>query len=306
MEFPMQLFRHGLNGMSLALVLWVPWSTAAAQYDDVEVKITHITGNIHMLEGAGGKLAVCAGEDGVLLVDDQFAPLTDKIVEAIATLGQGPVRFLLNTHWHGDHTGGNENFGNAGAIIISHDNVRVRLNSKQFIEFVKRETEAQPAAALPLMTFSKQMNFHLNGEDILVLHVAESHTDGDAIVFFRHANVIHGGDTIWGGMYPFIDLSSGGSINGMIESTRTLLELADDQTRLIPGHGPPINRVELQGFLDMLVSIRDAVASSIDAGKDLAATIALKPTADYDEAWGEGFIKPDQMVEMVYKSLTEG
>ena len=224
--------------MALAVILGLCWSPVQAQFDDVEIKMTPVAGNIHMLEGAGGKLAVCAGEDGILLVDDQFAPLTEKIRAAIATLDQGPVRFLLNTHWHFDHTGGNENFGNTSVIIVSHESVRARLNSKGFIEFVQRETEPQPKAALPILTFNDEVNFHLNGEDILVLHVAQSHTDGDAVVFFRNANVIHAGDVFWGGMYPFIDLSSCGSIDGMIESTRKLLALADDNTRVIPGHGP--------------------------------------------------------------------
>ena len=301
----MQLLRHELRWMAFAVVLGLCYAPAQAQFDDVEIKMTPVAGNIHMIEGAGGKLAICAGEDGILLVDDQFAPLTEKIVEAIASLNQGPVRFLLNTHWHFDHTGGNENFGNAGAILVSHENVRGRLNSKQFIEFVQRASEPQPKAALPILTFNDEMNFHLNGEDILVLHLARSHTDGDAIVFFRNANVIHAGDIFWGGMYPFIDLSSGGSVDGMIESTRKILALADDKTRIIPGHGSAGGRPELQAFHDMLQEIRGAVAQAIEAGADLQATIARKPSAAFDADWGQGWIQPDQIVQFVYDSLTQ-
>jgi glyoxylase-like metal-dependent hydrolase (beta-lactamase superfamily II) len=249
-------------------------------------------------------MAVCTGEDGVFLIDDQFAPLSDKIAAAIATLQEGGVRFVLNTHWHGDHTGGNENFGERGAVLVAQDNVRKRMSTKQFSEFMQRETPPSPPAALPIITFDRQLEFHINGEDILALYMPRAHTDGDAIVYFRNANVIHCGDVYFAGMYPFIDLSSGGSIDGTIEAARKILAMADDDTRLIAGHGPVTGRAELQAYHDMLVGLRKAVQSAIDSGADLEATIARKPSAAYDAEWGQGWIQPDQIVTFIYGSLT--
>jgi len=286
------------------LALFAVAGPAAAQFEDVEIKVTPIAGNIHRLEGRGGAMAVCIGEDGVLLIDDQFAPLSDRIVAAIHSLDAGDVRFVLNTHWHGDHTGGNENFGNAGAILVSQANVRQRLSTKQFSEFTQRESPPQPHAALPIVTFQDQIEFHMNGQDILALHVARAHTDGDAIVFFRQANVIHCGDVYFAGFYPFIDLSSGGSIDGIIEAANKILALADDDTRLIVGHGPVTGRKELQEYHDMLVGLRAEVQKAVDAGDDLQATLARKPSAAWDAAWGGGWIKPDQIVQFIYESLT--
>ena len=279
-------------------------SSSGAQFDDVEIKTTHIAGTIHMLEGRGGALAVCVGDDGAFLVDDQYAELSDKITAAVAALETKPIRFLLNTHWHGDHTGGNENFGNQGIVLVAHHNVLERLSSRQFVEFVKSETAPHPPAALPIVTFSDELEFHMNGEDILALHVNHAHTDGDAVVLFRNANVLHAGDVYWGYMYPFIDLSSGGSIDGFVDATLKLLALVDDETRIIPGHGPLGGRADLQAFHDMLKGVRSAVQTAIDAGASLEETISRKPSAAYDEKWGKGWIQPDQMVEFVYRSLS--
>ena len=280
-------------------------TAASAQFDKVEIKTTHISGNIHMLEGSGGKLAVCVGEDGAFLVDDQFAELNDKITAAVELLDTKPIRFIFNTHWHFDHTGGNETFGNQGVVLVAHNNVRQRLSTDQFIEFVKRESPPQPPAALPIVTFSDEVEFHLNGEDILAMHVNRAHTDGDAVVFFRNANVLHGGDVYWGNMYPFIDLSSGGSIDGIIDASYKLLALVDDETRIIPGHGPVGGRADLQAFHDMLKGLRAAVQDAMKNDASLEETISRKPSAAYDEKWGQGWIQPDQMVEFVYKSLSE-
>jgi glyoxylase-like metal-dependent hydrolase (beta-lactamase superfamily II) len=290
----------------LAMVCCVPLlhTAAMAQFDDVAIQITHIAGSVHMLEGRGGKLAVCIGDDGAFLVDDQYAPLAEKISAAVATLTDKPIRFILNTHWHGDHTGGNEKFGAEGVVLVAHQNVRQRLSSKQFVQFTQSEVLPQPATALPIVTFSDELRFHLNGEGIRALHVRRAHTDGDAVVFFSNANVLHAGDVYFAGMYPFIDLSSGGSIDGLIEAIKQVLELVDDQTRIIPGHGPVGGRADLQAYHNMLLGVRAAVRSAVDAGASLAETISRKPTADYDAAWGKGWIKPDQMVEFVYQSLT--
>lgn len=274
-----------------------------AQFDDVQIKVSHVAGTVHMLEGRGGKLAVCVGDDGAFLVDDQYAPLAERIAAAVATVTEKPIRFVLNTHWHGDHTGGNEAFGSKGMVLVAHNNVRRRMSTRQFVEFTQSEVAPQPPAALPIVTFADELEFHLNGEDILALHVNSAHTDGDAVVLFRNSNVLHGGDVYFGGMYPFIDLSSGGSIDGFVEATARMLQLVDEETRIIPGHGPVGRRADLQAFHDMLRGLRQAVQEAIDDGASLEETLGRKPSAAYDKQWGQGWIQPDQIVTFVYQSL---
>ena len=294
-----------------AVLILTSFSTVRAQdLDKVLITSVKLTDNIYMLQGAGGNIGLSFGSDGIFIIDDQFAPLHEKIIAKIdeltgSTVSESANTFLLNTQFHPDHTGGNELMGKTGAIIIAHDNVRNRITVEHSVPFFNMTSPPVPEIGLPAITFEQDITLHLNGDDVNIIHVGPAHTDGDAIVHFSKADVIHGGDTIWGGMYPFIDLSSGGSIDGMIESSRKLLALADDETRLIPGHGPPIGREELQSFFDMLTTIRDAGAKSIEAGNDHETTTASKPTAGHDAAWGQGFIKPDQMAEFVYKSLTE-
>lgn len=296
-----RIVRGALAGAALLLS-----ASALAQqnFDDVEIQVIPLASGIHMLVGAGGNLAVSSGPDGVFLVDDQFAPLTDKIRAAIATLSDGPLRFVLNTHWHSDHTGGNENLGKAGALIVAHDRVRTRLSVDQFMEAFGR-VPASPPEALPVITFGQDVTFHLNGHDVHVFHVESAHTDGDSIVHFRGANVIHMGDTFWSSRYPFIDLGTGGSIDGTIAAAERVLSLSDENTRIVPGHGPLSDRADLERYRDMLAAIRDRVKSAVEAGGDLAAVLAAKPSADFDAVWetprmdGEGFVRS------VYASLTE-
>jgi glyoxylase-like metal-dependent hydrolase (beta-lactamase superfamily II) len=196
--------------------LALPMSSVAQDFDKVELKTTAVGGSVHAIFGRGGNIGVSAGEDGVFLIDDQFAPLSDKIKAEVAALGAGEVRFIVNTHWHFDHTGGNEIFGADGALIVAHDNVRERMSVDQFIAAFDREVPASPKVALPVVTFDDGVTFHLNGDTIRVIHVPHAHTDGDAIVHFSTANVIHAGDTVWTSGYPFIDTGSGGSIDGVI------------------------------------------------------------------------------------------
>jgi cyclase len=222
---------------------------AAAQQDfsKVEVKAEKVADGLWMLTGAGGNIGVSAGPDGVFLVDDQYAPLTDKIKAAVATVSDKPVRFVLNTHWHGDHVGGNENLGKDGAVLVAHENVRKRMSKEQFIKLFNRTVPASPAAALPLVTFAESLSFHLNGEDVDAIHVPPAHTDGDVIVFFRKVNVIHAGDTLFNGMYPVVDLSSGGSVDGMIGAADRILAVADAEgarAREVRG-GPPGQRASV-------------------------------------------------------------
>ena len=285
----------------LALVLASPalW----ADEDQPEIQTQDLGQGIYVLFGEGGNVALSAGSDGNFLVDDEWAPQSGAIKAAVQLVGEGAIRFVINTHWHGDHTGGNENFSNAGAVIVAHDNVRKRMSSDQFIEALQWEVPASAPAALPVVTFGDGLKLHLNGNTVQVIHVAHAHTDGDALVLFTEANILHMGDLYFNGMYPFIDLSSGGSIGGMIAGVEKGLALADEHTKVIPGHGPVTDRAGLQAYRDLLVSWRDAVKVHKDAGASLEKTIAAKPTAATDEALGQGFIKPDKLVEFIYRSL---
>jgi glyoxylase-like metal-dependent hydrolase (beta-lactamase superfamily II) len=286
-------------------VLLLTASPARAQnWDSIRVVVRTVAPGVHMLTGAGGNLGVSTGPDGVFVIDDQYAPLTDKITAAIRTVSDGPVRFVLNTHWHGDHTGGNENFGKAGALLVAHDNVRTRMSVEQFIERFNQRVPASPAGALPVVTFTEAVTFHLNGDELQAFHVPHAHTDGDVLIRFRRANVIHMGDTFMTGVYPFIDLSSGGNVNGVIAAADTVLALADDSTRIIPGHGRLAARADLRAFRDMLVAVRAKVQAELAAGRSLEDVKAAGLTKEWDESWGRGFIRPDAFVESVYRSLS--
>jgi len=271
-----------------------------AAAEAVEFQLQPAGGNIHMLSGQGGNIGVCVGEDGVFLIDDQFAPLTQQILAEIRKLSAAPVRFVLNTHWHGDHTGGNENLGETGAIIVAHANVRKRMSEKQFMQAFDRTVEPSPTGALPVVTFDQSITFHWNGETIEVVHVPPAHTDGDSVVYFENANVVHSGDLFFNGTYPYIDTRAGGNLVGMIQGVERILERSDGKTRIIPGHGPLATRADLERYHGMLTSVRDRVAPMVRESRSRDEVIAAKPTADFDGDWGAGFMQPDVWVGLVY------
>lgn len=272
---------------------------AQQDFSKFKVEAIKLTDTTYMLTGAGGNLGLSVGEDAVFLIDDQYAPMTDRISAAIAQITPKPVRFVLNTHWHGDHTGGNENMGKAGALIVAHDNVRKRMSSEQFIELMKMTVKASPKAALPVVTFGGSMTFHLNGEELRALHMPRAHTDGDAIVHFMKSDVIHMGDIYFNGMYPFIDTTSGGTPEGTIAACDQVLAIATDKTRIIPGHGPLSNKAELKTYRDMVATVSARVKEMAAAGRNAEEIFAAGVTRDFDEKWGKGFIKPAKFVEML-------
>ncbi|HEY7378623.1 MAG TPA: MBL fold metallo-hydrolase [Steroidobacteraceae bacterium] len=287
-----------------AMLLLAATAQAQQDFSKVEVKSQQVTSNIYMLTGAGGNIGALVGDDGILIIDDQYAPLSPKIHEALAKLSPKPVKFIVNTHYHGDHTGGNEIFGSEGAIIVAQDNVRKRLSEKQVIALFKMENPPMPKAGLPIVTFAEDIGLHLNGEDLHVFHVPNAHTDGDALIYFAKANVLHAGDTLFNGFYPFIDVDGGGSINGMIASADHVLAMINDSTRIIPGHGPLATPQDLKAFRDMLVTARDNVARLVKEGKSADEAVAAQPLQDLDAVWGKGFLKADQFARIVYSDLS--
>ncbi|MEK6638412.1 MAG: MBL fold metallo-hydrolase [Pseudomonadota bacterium] len=276
-------------------------TAATAQPTDVTITPENVAPGVDVLFGQGGNIGVSHGEDGTILIDDQFAPLTPKIQAAVAALGATPVKFLINTHWHGDHTGGNENYGKIGALIMAHDNVRVRMATPQTRG--DRTTPASPKVALPVVTYHDGLSLHLNGDEVRTYHMHDAHTDGDSIVIWKKANVVHMGDLYFNKIsLPFVDLNSGGSVKGMLAAIEKTLALINPQTKIIPGHGPMASHGDLVGYRDMLKSIIGAVQAGIAAGKGVDQIKALKPAAKWEVPGG--FISGDAFVEMAYKSLT--
>jgi cyclase len=292
-----------LAALGAACAIAAAPATAQQDFSKVEVKATKITNNTYMLTGAGGNIGLSVGEDAVFIVDDQFAPLTPKITAAIAQITPKPIKFVLNTHWHFDHTGGNENLGKAGALIVAHHNVRKRMNSDQLMDFLNMKFKPSPKDALPVVTFSADMSFHLNGEEIRAIHMPSAHTDGDAVVHYTGSDVIHMGDIYFNGMYPFIDSDSGGSADGVVAACDRVLQIATDKTRIIPGHGPLSNAAELKAFRDLVATVSGRVKSLVGQGKTLEDIKAAKVSADFDEKWGKGFINPERFAEMLARPL---
>jgi cyclase len=284
----------GLLGLSIP---------ANAADEEVTIKTLKVQNGIYMLVGQGGNIGLFIGEDGTFLIDDQFAPLTPKHLEAIKTAGGEVPRFLINTHYHADHTGGNENLGKAGTLIFSHDQVRERLTVETVIQAFNMVTPPLPKAALPVVTFSSDITFHLNGDTLRAFHVPRAHTDGDSVIHFKNANVIHSGDVFFNGLYPFIDVDHGGTLNGMIRAADAVLELADGNTKIIPGHGPLGDKAQLQAYRDMLATAYERLSQLKEKGLSMEEAVAEKPLADLEELWGKGMFPGEKWISLIYEGL---
>jgi cyclase len=294
--------------MKLMLLLFAVFALPALAHDDsaemvppnVQIHTEKLSDTTYMLTGFGGNMGLSVGDDAVLLVDDEFAPLTPKIKAEIAKLTKKPVSFVINTHWHFDHTGGNANFAAEGSTIVAHEKLRQRMATDQVLEFLKMPIKAAPKVALPVITYSNDMTFHTNGDEVRVFHIANAHTDGDSLVQFKRANVLQTGDIFTNRTYPYIDKSGGGSVEGMLAAVDQLLALVDDHTKIIPGHGSLGNKQDLAAFRQMLSTVYARVQEQMAQGKDLTAVVASKPSAEYDADWGVGFLTPDQFIAMLY------
>jgi glyoxylase-like metal-dependent hydrolase (beta-lactamase superfamily II) len=277
-----------------ALLLAAPVASAQQDWDAVEMIVHPVAGNVSYIQGSGGNIGLFTGDDGVFLIDDQYAPLTDKIIAAVNTVSREPIRFLVNTHMHPDHTGGNENFGRLGTMIYGHDNVRKQMAIAGY--------EEEP----PLITFSEDMSFHINDETVYVFKTPNAHTNGDVYIKFESSNVIHTGDVYRTTSYPYIDSSNGGSFLGTIKAYDLLIEASDDETKIIPGHGVVSNVGEVRAFREMLLVIRDRVAAAIREGMSLEEVQAAGLTAEYDERWDSGrrIGSATTLLETVYNELS--
>ncbi len=304
------MFASRLAMLALSLIAFASGAQAQVvlpDWDTVEIKTHQVCPNIYMLEGFGGNIGVYVSEDGLILVDDQYAPLTEKILAALEKLSDQPVKYVLNTHWHPDHTGGNENFGKSGAVIISHDKTRQYLLDFHKVQLAKNETAHArgdiPVLTSPVLTFNDTTTIHAGGQTIKAFHVNPAHTDGDIVIQFVEADVLHTGDTYFNGFYPFIDVQHGGSIDGMIALYDQLIGTAGPDTKIIPGHGDVANRDDMRSYQTMLITVRTRVAAALEAGTSLEDLISAEPLKDLDPVFGGNLIKAHMLLGMVYGDL---
>lgn len=288
---PTQVFAHGHGHMS-----------QQDRFAAVEIKTHKVAGNVYMLEGAGGNIGVIAGPDGLLIVDDQFAPLADKIRAALKQINPGPLKFVLNTHWHGDHTGSNAAFSKEAALV-AHSNVRKRL-AAGMERLLGQPVPPAPKEALPVITFDTAVYFHFNGEEVRVIHFPSGHTDGDSIIFFTGSNVIHMGDDFFAGRFPFVDIDSGGSVEGLIRNIGEVIAQAPAGVRIIPGHGPISGVDELRAYHNMLRETTDLVRKRMKAGRTLEQLKAEGLPPQWKE-WGSGFINTDRWIETIHREFSK-
>ncbi len=286
------MYRLILGVVVLLIVVGAKLAPAAQQQDfsKVEIKTQKVAGNVYMLEGSGGNIGVSAGPDGMLIIDDQFAPLADKIKTALKSLNSGQLKFLLNTHHHGDHTGGNEIFGK-DTLIVAHTNVRKRLESK-------------PKEAQPVVTYDKSISVHFNGEEVQAMYFANGHTDNDSIIYFTKSNVAHFGDTFSPGRFPFVDLSGGGDVDGLVSSLSEAIKRLPADVKIIPGHGPVLTLEDVKSYRDMIADTADIVRKQMAAGKTMDQ-IKAQGMPDKYKNLGTGFVKTDTWIQVIYNSLSK-
>jgi glyoxylase-like metal-dependent hydrolase (beta-lactamase superfamily II) len=275
---------------------------AAAQQTtpNVEIRVERVAPGVAILFGRGGNVGLSYGADDNVLIDDQYAPLTERILSAVRSVDPDPVRFVINTHWHGDHTGGNENMGRAGAVIVAHDNVRRRMSMEQVVR--GNAVSASPAGALPVVTFSESVSFHLNGDEVRVFHVEHAHTDGDALVYWTRANVLHMGDVYFRSFLPFIDLDSGGSVDGLLRAVDQALAIANEATVIVPGHGEIARRADLVAYRDLVSRLAARVRAEIRAGRSLEEIKAMRLADPHGRA--TDFVTPDFFIETLHRDAT--
>ncbi len=301
----MMIGSKSLRIFILSFVLAViPILSISQDFEKVQIETVKVADGVYMLRGGGGNIGVSAGEDGVLLIDTQFAELMEKIKSAIAEISRGPIRIVLNTNWHYDHAYGNEPLGKSGALIIAHKNSRVRMMSEQYFPDFDMKIPVFPEAALPVVTFKDSLTLHFNGEEIQAIHIENAHSDADIVIYFRKANVMHTGDIFFSVLYPYIDVSHGGSIDGMIAAAERILDMVDENTKIIPGHGPLSNREALTKHRNMLITLRDRIKGLIEEGKTLEEVLASKPTADFDKEPAQS-VPSEMFVKIIYDNLSK-
>ncbi|HEU4708350.1 MAG TPA: MBL fold metallo-hydrolase [Methylophilaceae bacterium] len=287
-------------------VALVVFSFSGALHAEEGIQVSQVRNNIYLLVSpAGGNVVAMTGTDGVFMVDTQLPGRSAKVEEAISEVSSQPIRYVLNTHYHSDHTGGNTHFGDKGPVIIAQENVRKRLSNRQFISYFNREMLPLPKVGLPSLTFTTDMTLYQNGEEIRLFNLSAAHTDGDAGAFFANANVLVTGDTVSNGSYPFIDVEHGGSIKGMLKAAEVFLSIANEGTTIIPGHGQPMNKTELQAYHDMIATIEDRIETAVEAGKTLEQVLAAKPTQEFDAKMKKGIVSGDALTNLAYEDLAE-
>lgn len=302
----MKLFTYTIL-ISVFSMFMMPVSAQDNESAEVSFKTTEVAKGIYMLSGengfTGGNLGLLVGDEAVVLIDDSMPQFLDKMQQSIKDVTERPIDYVLNTHLHGDHTGNNDAVSDAGAHIIAHENVRKRLIKKG----VKKDDVMKPAPknTLPVITFHEALHLYFNEQPMHIVHMSHAHTDGDSVIYFKKANVIHAGDVFFNGRFPFIDRDSGGSVDGYLAGQKRIYEMANDQTQIIPGHGPLASRADLKGAIEMLQSSRDKIQALIDQGMDVEAIIEQAPLADFHDQWNWGFITTEKMTRQLYKDLSK-
>ena len=289
-----------MKSIKILLLLFFISTNTNGQKKEVKIEPIKLTDQLYVLKGKGGNIGLFIGQDGVFMIDDQFAPLTPKILKAIKKITSKPIKYLINTHWHGDHTGGNENIEKEGALIVAHNNVRKRMSVDQVVR--GKIKKASPESALPVITFTDDMMMYFNNDDVLITHIHNAHTDGDAIIYFTKNNVLHMGDTYFQGKFPYIDLASGGSINGYIDGIEKAILLSNEETKVIPGHGNVAKRSDLKSYLKMLNAIKSNIQKEIDNKATLQEVLVNKAITEGYKSFN-GWINEEKIKTAIYKSL---